>query len=112
MTPVAIALAGGSLALSRFEGNHLAVAALGGLARAIAAFAVLGYLTGIYTLYGSASVNAPSLPTAIGLLCVVGAIVLRTGAMTALLKPRPLWHLLAMLGCAIAVPLLLFCAYA
>ncbi len=112
MTPVAIALAGGSLALSRFDRHHLAAAALGGLAGAMAVFAVLGYLTGIYTLYGSASVNAPSLPTAVGLLCVVGAIVLRTGAMHALRKPRPVWHLLAMLGCAIIAPLLLFDAYA
>jgi PAS domain S-box-containing protein len=112
MTPVAIALAGGSLALSHFEGNHLAATALGGLAGIMALFAVIGYLTGIYTPYGSASVNAPSLPTAVGLLCVVGAIVLRTGAMPALRKPRPLWHLLAMLGCAIVAPLLLFCAYA
>jgi hypothetical protein len=112
MTPVAIALAGGSLALSSFEGHHLAAVALGGLAGAMAAFAVLGYLTGIYTLYGSASVNAPSLPAAVGLLCVVGATALRTGALPALRKPRPLWHLLAMLGCAIVTPLLLFCAYA
>jgi PAS domain S-box-containing protein len=112
ITPMALTLAGGSLALSRFDRHHLAAAALGGLAGTLAVFAVFGYLSGIYTLYGPASVNAPSLPTAVGLLCVVGAIFLRTGAMPALRKPRPLWHLQAMLGCAIIVPLLLYCAYA
>ncbi len=45
MTPVAIALVGGSLVLSRFEENHLAAAVLGGLAGVMAVFAVLGYLT-------------------------------------------------------------------
>jgi PAS domain S-box-containing protein len=37
---------------------------------------------------------------------------LRIGAMPALRKPRPSWHLLVMLGCAIIAPLLLFGAYA
>ncbi len=84
---------------------------LGGLAGAIALFGLLGYLTGIDTLYGS-SVRPPALPTAVGLLCVAGGIILRIGAMPALRKPRPLWHLLVVLGCAVIVPLLLFGAYA
>jgi PAS domain S-box-containing protein len=63
-------------------------------------------------LYGSVSVDAPPLPTVVGLLCVVGAIILRIGALPTLRKPRPLWHLLVMLGCAIVAPLLLFGAYA
>src|SRR5712671_5139300 len=84
---------------------------LGGLAGAIALFALLGYLAGIDTLYGS-SVRPPALPTAVGLLCVAGGIILRIGAMPALRKPRPLWHLLVVLGCAVIVPLLLFGAYA
>jgi PAS domain S-box-containing protein len=104
--PVALALAGGSLALSRFERCHFAAAVLGGLAGVMVVFALLAYLSGVHTLYGS--VGAPTPPTAVGLFCVAVAIVLRIGAMPALRKPRPLWHLLVMLGCAIIVPLLLF----
>src|SRR5258706_13649138 len=48
---------------------------LGGLAGAIALFGLLGYLTGIDTLYGS-SVRPPALPTAVGLLCVAGGGIL------------------------------------
>jgi PAS domain S-box-containing protein len=107
-TPLAIALAGGSLALSRFEGHHFTATVLGGLAGIIAVFGLLSYLTGIHTLYGSTLVNSPALPTAVGLLCVASAIVLRIGTIPALRKPRPLWHLLVMLGCAIIAPLLLF----
>jgi len=106
-----IVLVGGSLALSRFERHRLAATLLGSLAGAIALFALLGYLAGIDTLYGS-SVRPPALPTAVGLLCVAGGIILRIGAMPALRKPRPLWHLLVVLGCAVIVPLLLFGAYA
>jgi hypothetical protein len=53
----------------------------------------------------------PTPLTAVGLLCVAIAIVLRIGAMPALRKPRPLWHLLIMLGNAIIAPLLLFGLY-
>src|SRR5262249_54366188 len=53
---LALGLAGGSLALSRFEGRRLAATLLGGIAGAIAVFALLGYVTGIDTLYGSASI--------------------------------------------------------
>jgi PAS domain S-box-containing protein len=109
---LAFGLAGGALALSRFERYRLAATALSGLAGGIAVFALLGYLTGIDTLYGSASVRSPPLPGAVGLICVAGGIILRIGAMPALRKPRPLWHLLAMLGCAIVAPLALFGAYA
>src|SRR5206468_4732543 len=48
------------------------------------------------------------LPGAFGLFCVAGGILLRIGTMPALRKPRPLWHLQVMLGCAIIAPLLLF----
>jgi PAS domain S-box-containing protein len=109
---LALGLAGGSLALSRFDGHHFAATVLGGLAGAIAVFALLGYLSGIDTLYGSAAVSSPPLPTAVGLLCIAGGIILRIGAMPVLRKPRPSWHLLVMLGCAIIAPLLLFGAYA
>ena len=51
--PLAIALAGGSLALSRFEGHHFTATVLGGLAGGMAIFAVLTYLTGIHALYSS-----------------------------------------------------------
>jgi hypothetical protein len=46
--PLAIALAGGSLALSRFEGHPFTATVLGGLAGIMAIFAVLTYLTGIH----------------------------------------------------------------
>ena len=107
-TKLAMALAGGSLALSRFEGHHFMATVLGGLAGVIAMFGLLGYLTSIHTLYGLASVKPPTLPTAVGLLCVASAILLRIGMMPVLRKPRPLWHLLIMLGGAIIAPLLLF----
>jgi PAS domain S-box-containing protein len=108
--PLAIALAGGSLALSRFEGHHFAATALGGLVGVMAAFALLAHLTGIHIRYGS--LKPPALPTIVGVLCVAGALVLQIGTTPALRKPRPLWDLLVMLGCAIVAPLLLFGAYA
>jgi PAS domain S-box-containing protein len=108
----AVGLAGGALALSRFERHHFVATVLGGIAGAVAVFALLGYLTGIDTLYGSALVSSPPLPTSVGLLCIAVGIVLRVGTVPALREPRPLWHLLVVLGCAIIVPLLLFGAYA
>jgi len=108
----AVGLAGGALALSRFERHHFVATVLGAIGIAVAVFALLGYLTGIDTLYGSASVSSPPLPTTVGLLCVAVGIVLRVGTVPALREPRPLWHLLVALGCAIIVPLLLFGAYA
>jgi hypothetical protein len=107
-TTLAIALAGGSLALSRFERHHFTATVLAGLAAVIVVFGLLGYLTGIHTLYGLASVDSPALPTVVGLLCVASAILLRIGTMPVLRKPRPLWQLQVMLGCAIIAPLLLF----
>jgi PAS domain S-box-containing protein len=107
--PVALALAGTSLALSRFDRCHFAAAALGGLAGLMQLFALFAYLSGIHTFYRS--VETPRPLTAVGLLCVSIAIASRTGAMPALRRPRPLWHLLVMLGCAIIAPLLLFGVY-
>jgi PAS domain S-box-containing protein len=107
--PLAIALAAGSLAVSRFEGHQFTATVLAGLAGGIAVFAVLNYLTGMHALHSS--FRPPSLPTAVGLLCVAGAIVLRVGTMPALRKARPLWQLQGMLGCAIIAPLLLFGVY-
>ncbi len=108
--PLAIGLAGGSLALSRFEGHHFAATALGGLAGVMAAFALLTHLTGIHIRYGW--FKPPALPTAVGVLCVASAIALQIKTTPTLRKLRPLWHLLVMLGCAIVAPLLLFGAYA
>jgi PAS domain S-box-containing protein len=107
-TNLAIALAGGSLALSRFEGHLFTATMLGALAGVIAMFGLLGYLTSIHMLYGLASIRPPALPAAVGLLCVAGAILLRVGTIPALRKPRPLSHLLIMLGGAIIALLLLF----
>jgi PAS domain S-box-containing protein len=105
-------LSGASLAFGCFARYRLAATVLAGLGAAIAVFALLGYLTGIDTLYDAASVAPPPLPTAAGLFCVALGIILQVGAMPALRTPRPLWHLLAALGCATVVPLLLFGAYA
>src|SRR5262245_348374 len=107
--PLALALAAGSLALSRFEGHHFTATALAGLAGGMAVFALLTYLTGIHALYTSAT--PPALPTAVGLLCVAGAIVLRVGTIPALRKARPLWQLQVMLGFAVIAPVLLFGVY-
>jgi hypothetical protein len=109
---LAFGLAAGALALSRFERHRLIATVLAGIVGGITAFALLGYLSGVDTLYGSASVNSPSLPAAVGLLCVSVGIILRIGTMPVFRKPRPLWHLLVMLGCAIIGPLLLYGAYA
>src|SRR5258708_38406709 len=67
---LAVGLAGGALALSRFERHHFVATVLGGIGLAVAVFALLGYLTGTDTLCGSALVSSPPLPTAVGLLCV------------------------------------------
>jgi PAS domain S-box-containing protein len=107
--PVALALAGAALALSRFERYHFAATALGSLAGLMQVFSLFAYLSGVHTFYRS--VETPRPLTAVGLLCICMAIVLRIGAMPALRRPRPLGHLLIMLGCAIIAPLLLFGVY-
>jgi PAS domain S-box-containing protein len=109
---LALILTGSALALSRFERRRLATTVLAGLAGAIAVLALLGYLTGLDTLYGATSVSLPPLPAAVALLCIVGGIILQAGRMPALRTPRPLWHLLVALGCATVAPLLLFGVYA
>jgi hypothetical protein len=111
-TNLALALAGGSFAVSGFERYRFAATVLGGLTGAIAVFALLGYLIGIDALYGTASISSPPLPTAFGLLCLAVGIISRIGVMPALRKPRPLWHLLVVLGCAVVAPLLLLGVYA
>jgi PAS domain S-box-containing protein len=108
---LALGFAGGALALGRFARHRLAATMLSGIAGAFAVFALLSYVTGIDTLYGAESVSSPALPATVGLLCVAAGILLRIGTMPVLRKPRPLWQLLVMLGCAIVVPLLLFGAY-
>ncbi len=109
--PGSLGLAGASLALSRLEGYHFAATALVGLSGMGAVYALLNiYLTGLDPLSGS--IEPPALPTIVGQLCVAAGIILQIGTMTALRKPRPLWHLHIVLGCAIITPLLLFGAYA
>jgi hypothetical protein len=56
---VTFVLGGSSLALSRFERHRLAATFQAGLVFTIAVFALLGYLTGIDTLYGSVLLNSP-----------------------------------------------------
>jgi PAS domain S-box-containing protein len=108
---VSLVLAGASLALSRFEGYHFAATALGGLTGMGAVYALLNiYLTDLDPLSGS--IEPPALPTIVGQFCVAAGIILRIGTMPALRRPRPLWHLHIVLGCAIIAPLLLFGTYA
>jgi hypothetical protein len=57
---LAVGLTGSSLALSRFEQHRLAATMLGSIAGAIEVFALLGYLTGIDTLYGCETQGYPS----------------------------------------------------
>jgi PAS domain S-box-containing protein len=109
---LALVLAGGAMVLSRFERQRIAATVLAGLAGVISVFALLGYLAGIGTLYGSTSVSLPPLPVATALLLIVCGIILRAGRMPALRTARPLRHLLIALGCAIVAPLLLFGVYA
>jgi PAS domain S-box-containing protein len=101
--PVALALGGISLALSRFERYHFAATVLAvSAAGVMQVFALLQYLSGARTIYGS--LGTPTPLTVVGLLCVIIGIILRIVAMPALRRPRPLWHLLIMLGCAIIAP--------
>jgi PAS domain S-box-containing protein len=111
---MALGLAGGGLALARFERQRFAATVLAVLAGAVAVLAILGYVTGIDTLDGSmlVSLPLPPFPTAVALLLVVCGIVLRIGAWPVLRTPRPLPRLLLALGCTIVAPLLLFGAYA
>jgi len=57
--PVALALAGASLALSRFERYHFAATALGGLAGLMQVFNLFAYLSGVHTFYGSVETPWP-----------------------------------------------------
>jgi PAS domain S-box-containing protein len=107
--PVTLTIVGGSLALSRFERYHFAATALSALAGLMQVFQPLAYLSGVHTFYGT--LGTPTPVTSVGVLCVAVAIILRVEAMPALRKPRPLWHLLILLGCAIIAPLLLFGLY-
>jgi two-component sensor histidine kinase/PAS domain-containing protein len=107
--PIVMALVGSALALSRFEKQHFAAIMLASFGGAISAFALLTYLAGFPPLSGP--VQTPPLPSVVGLLCVAAGIILRIGTMPALQTPRPLWHLLITVACAIIVPLLLLAAY-
>jgi hypothetical protein len=103
----AFGAAGGSLAsFSRFERYRFA--AILAAACIIAVFVLLGYLTGVGTLYGSVSVDSPPLPTALGLLFVAGG----TMSVPVFQRRRPLWQLLVILGTVGVAPLVLFGAYA
>jgi PAS domain S-box-containing protein len=107
--PLATAVAGIALALSRFERHDFIAIMLCGLAGVMAVFALLAYLAGIESLHGT--VRSPGLPTAVSMLCVVAGIILRIGMIPALRKSRPLRHLLIVLTCSIIVPLVLLAVY-
>src|SRR5262249_62218402 len=87
--PVAIALAGGSLALSRFQRHHFAATMLGGVAGGMAVFALFTYLSGIHTLHGSAAVNSPPPPTAGGVLFLASGDISRLRTIATVPTPRP-----------------------
>jgi two-component sensor histidine kinase/PAS domain-containing protein len=107
--PIALVLVAASLALSRFERHRFSARALSGLSALMQMFALTAYVSGIYTFYDTLATPRPL--TAVGLLCIAIAIILRIGAMPALHNPRPLWHLLITLGSATIAPLLLFGVY-
>jgi two-component sensor histidine kinase/PAS domain-containing protein len=107
--PLTLAFAGVSLALSRFERGRFVATALSGLACLMQAYDLLAYISGVHRFYGV--IGTPTPLAALGLLLVNVAIVLRVGAVLEVRKPRPLWRLLIMLGCAIVTPLLLFGVY-
>jgi PAS domain S-box-containing protein len=109
---LAFGLAGGALALSGCGRCRYIATVLAGLAGSIVSFALLGYVTGIETLYETATFALPPLPSAVGVFCLATGIILRIGAMPVLRTPQPLWRLLIVLGCAIVAPLLLFGVYA
>src|SRR5258706_2422192 len=67
MAAVVLGLARGALALGRFERYRFAATMLGSIAGIFAVFALLGYLSGIDTLYGSAAGRSAALPAAIRL---------------------------------------------
>jgi PAS domain S-box-containing protein len=107
--PVALTLAGGSLALSCFEKHRFAATTLSGIAGVMVTFALLSHLSGSSALFGA--VQMPTPLTTIGMLGAVSSIILHIGTLPGLRRPRPLWHLLIVLGCAIIAPLLLFGVY-
>src|SRR5262249_30902429 len=106
--PIALVLVGSSLALGRFERYRFAATTLSSIAGVMVTFALLSRLTGSMLL---SPVEMPTPLTAIGMFCVVVSIVLRIGTVPGLRRPRPLWQLLIVLGCAIIAPLLLFGVY-
>jgi hypothetical protein len=57
-------------------------------------------------------INSPALPTAMGMLCAAGGIILRIGTLPTFRSAQPLRRLLIALGCAIIAPLLLLGTYA
>src|SRR5260370_29457189 len=57
--PLALALVGGSLTLSRFQRYHFAATALGAFPGVIQWFALLPYLSGAHTFYGSHRTPTP-----------------------------------------------------
>jgi two-component system, sensor histidine kinase len=57
-------------------------------------------------------INSPALPTAMGMLCAAGGIILRIGTVPTFRSAQPLRRLLIALGCAIIAPLLLLGTYA
>src|SRR5258708_29787072 len=97
--PVALALAGGSLALSRLERYQFVAIALAGLAGVMQVFALLAHLSGVDTFYGS--VLTPNPATPVGLLFVSLGYVFRIWATHALRKPRPMCHTSFMHRCAV-----------
>jgi hypothetical protein len=105
---MALGLAGGALALSRFGRHRAAVIVLGGITGAIAVFALLGYLTGIDT-YGSMLISSPSYRPASACSALLPESFCGSKRRSA--SPGRCGNLV-MLGCAIVARLLMYGAYA
>jgi len=99
-----LALAGSSLALSRFERYRFAATAARRPCLRYEVFALLTYLSGIHTLYGSLGDAQAGDRRWPALRRRRRHLADRSDAGAP--HARPLWHLLIMLGCAIIAPLL------
>ena len=113
---MAFCLAAIGLALLHPGKNSRVVCAVGLTVMAAAASdlsqVLFGIDLGLDRWPAAASISSPPSPTAVALLCIAAGIISRIEVMPTFRKPRPLWHLLVMFGCAIVAPLLLFGAYA
>ena len=104
-TAIALLLCSVALAIERQRPRTVVPLAAG--AALIAAFSLLGYLAGADALYRLAPFSTVALPTAVALLALSAAVVMRGGLRVDVKRPRPLSHLMLLLAAAVIGPLLL-----